>query len=171
MKLWSQRTHFFCYRRQIYKFIKNGKCTWSRYSFQDDCSFDPKIAAGQYRVQTKGTVVQHPAPDTASHSAHNDPASGRHITQMFTQKLLVIRIRKKWSDNWLTLKCNKNKGRGNWKLENVLKRDNKRYMSKNQVYTLLIKENSFRWRLNGVVMWRSATMLVADCSRPLVRAT
>jgi len=44
-------------------------------SFQDDCSFDPRIAAGQYQAQMRGTAVRHPAPDMASHSEPNDPAT------------------------------------------------------------------------------------------------
>jgi len=52
-----------------------AESTGNRWSFQDDCSFDPRTSAGRYQAQMKGTAVQQTAPDTASHNGPNDPAA------------------------------------------------------------------------------------------------
>ena len=66
--------------------VLTAKFTGNKWSFRSDCSFDPKIAAGQYRDQTSRTLVQASELGMASHSARSDPTGGRNITQLFSQQ-------------------------------------------------------------------------------------
>jgi len=60
------------------KFFKYNH-TGSKWSFQSDCCFDPKISAGQYPDQKNRMMALRPELGTASRSAPNDPTANRNM--------------------------------------------------------------------------------------------